>query len=76
MNYKITVQQADKILGMIGIPDYTVVAIYEQSFRAVRINEYIVSEANIELMIEPELINLHNYWDMVSTVVHILRRFK
>lgn len=76
MNYKITVEVADKILDMMGIQGYTVTAIYEQSFRAIRTNEYIVSEINVELMIEPELINYHNLWQMVSMVTHVLRRFK
>lgn len=76
MNYKITVEVADKILDMMAIQGYTVTAIYEQSFRAIRTNEYIVSEINVELMIEPELINYHNLWQMVSMVTHVLRRFK
>ncbi len=67
---------ANRILDLIALADYEVTDIYEQSFRAIRKNEYILSELNVEVNIDPEAINIDNVCEFVTTAVHVLKRYK
>ena len=76
MHWNITEKTANQILAWLDLGDYEVTDIYEQSFRAYRKNEYILSELNVELTIDPQFIDAKNVYQMASQVTHVLKRFK
>lgn len=73
MNEKI----ANKILDLLDYYDYEIIAIYESSFRAIRKNEYILSELNIEVFASDyNIINENNIYERTSISTHVLKRYK
>lgn len=68
---------ANKILELLDHYDYELIAIYESSFKAIRRNEYILSELNVDVTASDyNTINRDNVYEYVSTCVHILKRYK
>ncbi len=76
MNYNITEAIANKILNDLELTDYEVIDIYEQSFRALRKNEYILSEVNVELCAEPKQIDRDNVYELTLVCTHVLKRYQ
>ena len=73
----ITLEDADKILKLLNLDEYEVTEIYEDSFRAIRKNKWILSELDVELNEKPEDINASNVFDRgtLKYVTHVLRRY-
>ena len=76
MNYNITEATANKILSYLELAEYEVTDIYEQSFRALRKNEYILSEVNVELCAEPKQIDRDNVYSNTLVCTHVLKRYQ
>ena len=76
MNYNITEALANRILEFLELADYEVTDIYEQSFRALRKNEYILSELNVEICADPNYIDMDNVYSTTLVCTHVLKRYK
>lgn len=74
---KLTIEQCERILDCLDYYcDYEVTDIYEDSFRAIRRNEWILSELNVEVNSDPSFITNDNVFEFTSICTHVLRRFK
>lgn len=73
----ITREDADRILKLLSLDDYEVTEIYEDSFRAIRKNNWILSEIDVELNEIPEEIDASNVFERgtLKYVTHVLRRY-
>lgn len=73
----ITLEDADKILKLLNLDEYEVTEIYEDSFRAIRKNKWILSELDVELNEIPEEIDASNVFERgtLKYVTHVLRRY-
>lgn len=67
---------ANKIIADMGFTGYHITAIYEDSFKAMRNNEWSLNELNIELFGPWPDINERNVYDMTARVTHVLKRYK
>lgn len=78
MNYtkNMTPNIAEKILADLGIYGYHVTAIYEDNFKAIRNNEYMLSVVNVELFAPWPDINERNVYEKTTHVTHVLKRYK
>lgn len=78
MNYTkgMTPNIAQTILSWLNCKDWHVTAIYEDSFKATRNNEWFLGELNIELMAPWKYIDSTNVYNLTLTVTHVLRRYK
>lgn len=73
----ITLEDADRILKLLSLDGYEVTEIYEDSFRAIRKNNWILSEIDVELNELPKDINASNVFERgtLKYVTHVLRRY-
>lgn len=73
----ITLEDADRILKLLNLDEYEVTEIYEDSFRAIRKNKWILSELDVELNEIPEEIDASNVFERgtLKYVTHVLRRY-
>ena len=70
---------AKYILEIVGYAGYDITDIYENSFRAIRKNEWILSELNVECLIETNrimYIDTDNITKFISVCMHVLKRYK
>ena len=66
-----------KILDYLGTPDYIITEVYESSFKAIRQNEWMLSERNVSVtVLNLSKINECNVFNYVSVADHVLHRFK
>ena len=70
---------ANYILKTLGYDGYDITDIYESSFRAIRKNEWILSELNVELLIETNrisYIDTDSITKFAQVCLHVLKRYK
>lgn len=71
-----TTNIANRILVDLGFTGYNITAIYEDSFKATRNNEWFLGEVNVELFAPWTDINERNVYEKTTTVTHVLKRYK
>lgn len=74
-----TKEIAQEILKIVGYAGYDITDIYETSFRAIRKNEWVLSELNVECLIDVNRILYVDTDDrriFIRVCVHILKRYK
>ena len=76
MTFNITESKAISILKYIGLSDYEVTTIFENGFKGIRKNEWILSEINVEVFTCAENITADNWPMYVSYSVLVLKRYK
>ena len=64
------------ILKWLQFNDYEIIDIYEDSFRAIRKNEYMLSELNVALNYNNERMHEANCFRCVDYVIHVLKRYE
>lgn len=70
---------ANYILKTLGYDGYGIKDIYENSFRAIRKNEWMLSELNVECLIETNrisYIDTDNITKFTQVCLHVLKRYK
>ena len=76
MSYNITENEANRILKCIRLSDYEVTTIFENGFKGIRKNEWILSEINVEVFTETKNITSDNWSSYVTYCVLVLKRYK
>ena len=67
---------ANGILNLLDYSDYEIIAVYESSFRAIRKNEYMLSELNVDVTaLDYNTINRDNVYEHTMICVHVLKRY-
>lgn len=74
--YNITESEATRILKITCNSDYEVTTIFENGFKAIRKNEWILSEMNVELFTNTVNITQDNWYEFVTYCVLVLKRYK
>lgn len=74
--YNITESEATRILKITSNSDYEVTTIFENGFKAIRKNEWILSEMNVELFTNTVNITQDNWYEFVTYCVLVLKRYK
>lgn len=65
--YMMTNEVAQELLKSYGYDDYTITNLYEDSFKAVRTNEWVKSELNVSYF---------PWSETTSFVTHVIERYK
>lgn len=76
MAKKITIEQANRVLKLLGYNDYSVSMVFENGFRATRTNEWFKGEMTVELLTDPREINIDNIFEYVSYAIIKLETYK
>lgn len=69
-----TREEAQFVLELTDYKDYNITDVYQDSFRAIRQNEWMLSELNVEVL--SSYITGENVYKHINIVVHVLKRFK
>lgn len=74
--YNITESEATRVLKCIQLSDYEVTTIFENGFKGIRKNEWILSEINVEIFTDINNITCDNWASYITYCVLVLKRYK